>query len=211
MGAPEPARVDIGARRAHIIVAMSMRVFDVISKAAVAVDALRARVRPGGSVEDPPVAPRRAEIDEAAAQALGVQSSVKPSPVKPSRKAPSPVAPPSSAEVSMGDASVPAQIYGRRSCAWCGRALQLLQAAGVDYRFINLDDDEGQPLETALVKETKQYTVPYVYLRGQFIGGYHALDEISRFGQLEQRTTAPEDRKAPRPGELKIVIPKRPE
>lgn len=165
-----------------------MGVFDVISKAVVAVDAMRDRVRRGR--------PAEASSDPVPAE----RTPLKPAPAVP---------PPQDLEPSLGDPTIAAQIYGRRSCPWCGRAIQLLQAEGIDYRFVNLDDDEGQPLETALVKETKKYTVPYVFLRGEYVGGYHDLDEIARLGQLERMTTPPDERKERRSGEIEIVIPKR--
>jgi hypothetical protein len=36
--------------------------------------------------------------------------------------------------------------------------------------------------------------VPFVYLRGQFIGGFNALAEIERLGQLEYALMTPEER-----------------
>ena len=38
--------------------------------------------------------------------------------------------------------------------------------------------------------------MPYVYLRGEFVGGYNALDEIERLGQLDQRLLPREERAA---------------
>jgi glutaredoxin 3 len=91
---------------------------------------------------------------------------------------------------ALGNPEIAAQIFGRRSCVWCGRAVSLLQTQGIDYRFINLDDPKHEPLQTELIRETRQYTVPYVYLRGEFVGGYDQLAEIDRSGQLAARTTA---------------------
>lgn len=52
--------------------------------------------------------------------------------------------------------------------------------------------------------ETKQHTVPYVYLRGQFVGGFNALSEIERLGQLEVALMSAEERKAA-PAHLRSV------
>jgi glutaredoxin len=53
--------------------------------------------------------------------------------------------------------------------------VQLLRESGVDARFINIDEPEHQHLEVKLVAATKQYTLPYVYMKGEFVGGYDAL------------------------------------
>ncbi|MEO7733700.1 MAG: glutaredoxin [Kofleriaceae bacterium] len=86
---------------------------------------------------------------------------------------------------SLGDPTIKAQIYGKRSCAWSGRAITLLERHKVDFDFIDLEEPEHEAKHTPLVLETKQNTVPYVYLRGRFIGGFNALSEIERLGQLE--------------------------
>lgn len=90
----------------------------------------------------------------------------------------------------VGNPDLAAQVFGRRSCVFCGRAVALLQTEGVDYRFINLDDPDHHAVEADLIRETRQYTVPYVYLRGAFVGGYDELHAIVRAGELEQKTRA---------------------
>jgi glutaredoxin len=89
------------------------------------------------------------------------------------------------AEKGLGDPSIKAQIYGKKSCPWSGRAITLLERHKVDFDFVDLEEPEHEAKLTALALETKQHTVPYVYLRGQFVGGFNALSEIERLGQLE--------------------------
>ena len=43
---------------------------------------------------------------------------------------------------------------------------------------------------------TGQRSVPYVYVRGQFVGGYDGLDEIDRLGQLDEMLKSEEERAA---------------
>lgn len=86
---------------------------------------------------------------------------------------------------SLGDPAIKAQIYGRRSCPWTGRAITLLERHKVDFDFVDLDEPEHEPKQVPLTLETKQNTVPYVFLRGKFVGGFNALSEIERLGQLE--------------------------
>lgn len=96
---------------------------------------------------------------------------------------------------ALGDPNVKAQLYGKKSCPWSGRAITLLEKHKVDFDFIDLEEPEHEPKLTRLVLETKQNTVPYVYLRGQFIGGFNALSEIERLGQLEVALMSAEERK----------------
>jgi glutaredoxin len=86
---------------------------------------------------------------------------------------------------TLGDPSIKAQIYGKRSCPWSGRAITLLERHKVDFDFVDLEEPEHEAKLVPLAAETKQHTVPYVYLRGKFVGGFNALSEIERLGQLD--------------------------
>lgn len=88
-------------------------------------------------------------------------------------------------KAGFGDASLKAQIFGKKSCPWSGRAITLLERNKVDYDYTDLEEPEHEAKALGLALETKQNTVPYIYLRGQFIGGFNALSEIDRLGQLE--------------------------
>jgi glutaredoxin len=85
----------------------------------------------------------------------------------------------------LGDPSIKAQIYGKKSCPWTGRAISLLERHKVDFDFVDLEEPEHEAKLAPLALETKQNTVPYVYLRGRFVGGFNALSEVERLGQLE--------------------------
>jgi glutaredoxin len=84
-----------------------------------------------------------------------------------------------------GDPAIKAQIYGKRSCPWSGRAISLLERHKVDFDFVDLEEPEHEAKLAPLTTETRQNTVPFVYLRGKFVGGFNALSEIERLGQLE--------------------------
>jgi glutaredoxin len=108
------------------------------------------------------------------------------------------VTPVAVASKGFGDPSIKAQIFGRKSCPWSGRAITLFEKQKIDHDFVDLDDPEHEAKMTALTLETKQNTVPYIYLRGHFIGGFNALSEIERLGQLEVALMTKEERdKAP--------------
>ena len=103
-----------------------------------------------------------------------------------------------------GDPSIKAQIFGKKSCPWSGRAITLLERNKVDYDFVDLEEPEHESKALGLSMETKQNTVPYVYLRGHFIGGFNALSEVERLGQLEVAMMTAEER-ANAPAHLRSV------
>jgi glutaredoxin len=105
---------------------------------------------------------------------------------------------------TLGDPSIKAQIYGKRSCPWTGRAITLLERHKVDFDFVDLEEPEHEAKHTPLAVETKQNTVPYIYLRGRFIGGFNALSEIERLGQLEVALMS-KDELAAAPAHLRAV------
>lgn len=95
-----------------------------------------------------------------------------------------------------GDPSLKAQIFGKKSCPWTGRAITLLEKHKLDYDYIDLEEPEHEGKFAPLQVETKQHTQPFVYLRGQFVGGFNALSEIERLGQLEFALMTPAERAA---------------
>jgi glutaredoxin len=103
---------------------------------------------------------------------------------------------------------VPAQIYGSESCPWTGRARALLEREGVAVDYIDLDASEHRGCVSRLVLETKQNTNPYIFLRGHFIGGFKALDEIQRLGQLTSYLETAEER-ARKASRIRIEIASR--
>jgi glutaredoxin len=105
----------------------------------------------------------------------------------------------------LGDPAKPAQVFGRQSCPWTGRTLALLERENSQFEFIDLDAPENGMLTTWLVAETKQNTNPYVFLRGRFIGGFNALDEIVRLGQLSYETMSAQE-KARQPSRIRIEV-----
>lgn len=123
--------------------------------------------------------------------------------------APDPKAAPAPAK-GLGDPSIKAQVYGRKSCAWSGRAITILEKHKVDFDFVDLDDADHENKLPGLIRETHQNTVPYIYLRGQFVGGFNALAEIERLGQLEFALMTTAERAAQPEHVRGIVITARP-
>ena len=119
--------------------------------------------------------------------------------------APTPAAKPKDSG-ALGDPGIKAQIYGKKSDPWTGRAITLLERNKVDFDNVDLEEPEHEAKLVRLANETKQHTVPYVYLRGQFIGGFNALAEIERLGQLEYALMSQDERaKVPAHARFEIV------
>lgn len=112
------------------------------------------------------------------------------------------------AEEPLGDPNQPAQVFGRDADPWTGRVKLLLRDRQVDFSYVDLDLDENLALAARLVRETKQVEGPYVYLRGELIGGYNAISELERLGQLDDRIL-PADQRQKAVGGVRIVVPSR--
>ena len=96
--------------------------------------------------------------------------------------------------------------FGKKSDPWTGRAITILERNKVDFDFVDTEEPEHEAKLVPLANETKQHTVPFIYLRGQFIGGFNALAEIERLGQLEYALmTAAEREKVPPHARFEIV------
>jgi glutaredoxin len=107
-----------------------------------------------------------------------------PDPFVEKAKAPANAAAPAPVEKPLGDPSLPAQVYGTRSCEPSGRVVRTLREHGIDALFVNMSDPDNADLESRLIRETKIYATPYVYLRGTFIGGEAQVMERAKAGTL---------------------------
>jgi len=141
--------------------------------------------------------PAETAARERAAEAARKAAAAKP--VSPAAKA-------AAAAKGFGDPSIKAQVFGKKSCPWTGRAITILERNKVDFDNVDLDEPENEAKLAPLANETKQHTVPFIYLRGQFIGGFNALAEIERLGQLEYALMTPEEReKVPPHARFEVV------
>jgi glutaredoxin len=142
--------------------------------------------------------------DEAAKQAVAAEAKRK------AAAAPTPVAKKFDEKIGFGDPELKAQIFGKNSCPWSGRAITLLERHKLDYDYIDLEQPEHEAKLVPLTIETKQHTVPFIYLRGHFIGGFNALAEIERLGQLEYALMSKAEKEAAPAHVKKVEIVARP-
>lgn len=75
------------------------------------------------------------------------------------------------------------QIYTTRWCGYCVRARALLDAKGIAYEEISLDDDPA--FRRNLFDLTGGWTVPQILIDGTPIGGYTELWRLDRSGALD--------------------------
>jgi glutaredoxin len=76
------------------------------------------------------------------------------------------------------------KIYKTEYCGYCRMAAQLLDARGIDYEEIMVDDNESR---MAMVEKTGWRTVPIITFDDKLIGGYDNLVALDRSGELKER------------------------
>jgi glutaredoxin len=108
----------------------------------------------------------------------------------------------------LGKPELAAQLFGRGTDPWTARTRQLLRDRGIEHEWNDLEAEGGVQLEAQVVTETKHHSGPWVYLRGEFVGGFNAVHELDRLGQLEVMTLPPEERRDAA-GRTRIVVAKR--
>lgn len=135
------------------------------------------------------------KVRDRVVEKLDALKTVVPTPASPAaRPASPPPVPMKPPPMGLGDPGRPVQVFGRESCPWSGRVIALLESSRIEHSYFDLDGYGSDSVLRELKLETKQETVPYVYVRGQFIGGYNALDELHRLGQLEYLTLSDAER-----------------
>ena len=80
------------------------------------------------------------------------------------------------------------QIYTTRWCGYCVRAKALLDAKGIAYEEISLDDDPA--FRRNVFELTGGWTVPQILIDGRPIGGYTELWRLDKSGALDERPAA---------------------
>jgi glutaredoxin 3 len=80
------------------------------------------------------------------------------------------------------------QMYTTTWCGYCVRAKTLLDALGLEYEEIQLDDDAG--FRATLHDLTGGWTVPQILIDGRPIGGYTELWRLDREGRLAELLAA---------------------
>ena len=70
-------------------------------------------------------------------------------------------------------------------CGFSGRAIQILQACGVDKPYtVNVLED--QDIREGVKAYANWPTIPQLYVNGEFIGGSDIMTEMYQSGELQQ-------------------------
>jgi glutaredoxin 3 len=80
------------------------------------------------------------------------------------------------------------QMYTTKWCGFCTRAKALLDAKGLAYDELEVDDDPG--FRTKLFDLTGGWTVPQILIDARPIGGYSELRRLDLDGRLDELTAA---------------------
>ena len=80
------------------------------------------------------------------------------------------------------------QIYTTRWCGYCVRAKALLDARGIVYDEVSLDDDPA--FRRTVFDLTGGRTVPQILIDGTPIGGYTELWRLDKSGALDEQLAA---------------------
>ena len=75
-------------------------------------------------------------------------------------------------------------VYSTNMCPYCVRAKQLLERKGIEYKEVNLST-EAPEVRVELMQKTKHRTVPQIFIKDQFIGGFDQLYALEREGKLD--------------------------
>jgi glutaredoxin 3 len=79
-------------------------------------------------------------------------------------------------------------MYTTPWCGYCRRAKALLDAKGIPYEEIDLDDDPA--FRQTLNERTGGWTVPQIVIGDRPIGGYAELWRLDRDGRLDELLAA---------------------
>jgi glutaredoxin 3 len=79
-------------------------------------------------------------------------------------------------------------LYTTLWCGYCLRAKALLDARGLRYEEISLDEDPA--FRQVVFDLGRRWTVPLVLIDGEPIGGYDELAALDRSGLLAERLAA---------------------
>jgi len=72
-------------------------------------------------------------------------------------------------------------------CGFSGRAIQILQACGVDIKTVKtLNVLEDEAIRNGIKQYSNWPTIPQLYIKGEFIGGSDIMLEMYENGELQK-------------------------
>ncbi|OQR80505.1 hypothetical protein THRCLA_23472 [Thraustotheca clavata] len=81
-------------------------------------------------------------------------------------------------------------IFGEATCDYCKKTKDFFKKEKVTYEYIGVDDQSTSPkgidVYNALIRMTKQNTLPNIWINSTFIGGYDTIQTLAKNNQLDQ-------------------------
>jgi len=78
-------------------------------------------------------------------------------------------------------------VYSKTTCPWCKKAKKYLEDYDLEYEVIDLDKSKNMgKIREQLITETKQNTVPNIFIGDYHVGGYTNLQNLGLSGELEE-------------------------
>ena len=75
-------------------------------------------------------------------------------------------------------------VYTRDYCAFCRYAKALLTSKGVEFKEINIENDES--LQEEVRRMSGRRTVPQIFVDGIPLGGYQEIQALDLGGELDE-------------------------
>jgi monothiol glutaredoxin len=69
-------------------------------------------------------------------------------------------------------------------CGFSGRAIQVLQACGVEFAYVNIFED--QEIRENLKRYSNWPTFPQLFINGELVGGSDIILELYETGELQK-------------------------
>lgn len=74
-------------------------------------------------------------------------------------------------------------LYTKDRCAYCLNAKRLLTARDIEFDEVDITADPS--LELELISQTRQRTVPQIFVENTFVGGFTELVRLNSAGKLD--------------------------
>ena len=79
-------------------------------------------------------------------------------------------------------------MYSTADCTYCVKAKKAFNSLKVTPKIISVDTDpNGDDIASALIQLTKNHTFPYIFIAGNFIGGYNDMVKELKNGTLQNK------------------------
>lgn len=75
-------------------------------------------------------------------------------------------------------------IYSKPKCSYCTKAINFLDSKNLPFNVIDITND-ATAIKT-LESKTGAYTVPYIFINEEYIGGYDDMVQLFKAGKLEE-------------------------